>query len=175
MSTEILSGNILKFIFDDINLPPDWPNEIESHGYVIFEVTPINNLSHNEEIKNSASIYFDFNPPILTNSVINTIFKTSTYGSLYSFSCTSMSVSEISNGNSVIIKPNPFDNLITLDFDSEYSGRLEIISITGDIIKKQEISSSEIVQVDLDNLKTGMYIIRLVSNVDTKTFRIMKN
>ncbi|MCW3103133.1 MAG: hypothetical protein JWO09_1573 [Bacteroidetes bacterium] len=73
MFTEILPGNVLKFRFDNIHLPDSTSNEPGSHGYVIYEVMPVAGLSNATQIRNKAGIYFDFNPPVYTNEVLNTI------------------------------------------------------------------------------------------------------
>jgi uncharacterized repeat protein (TIGR01451 family) len=71
--TEVLPGNVLKFRFDAINLPDSMSNEPQSHGYIIFEVKPNASLLNGTTIHNNAEIYFDFNPPVYTNAVVNTI------------------------------------------------------------------------------------------------------
>lgn len=73
MHTEILSGNRLKFVFNNIHLPDSNSNEPDSHGYVIYEAMPLPNLIAGTTIKNRAKIYFDYNAPIITNTVFNTI------------------------------------------------------------------------------------------------------
>ncbi|MBC8172267.1 MAG: hypothetical protein H7X71_00050, partial [Chitinophagales bacterium] len=73
MITQQLEGNVIKFMFTDIYLPDSTTNEPESHGYVIFEVLPAPGLSNGTEIINSSAIYFDFNDPVITNAVLNTI------------------------------------------------------------------------------------------------------
>ncbi len=61
----------LKFYFNDILLPDVNTNEPESHGFVKYQILPKANLSENTIIDNMAEIYFDFNPPILTNVTSN--------------------------------------------------------------------------------------------------------
>lgn len=73
MHTEVLPGNTLKFVFNNIHLPDSNSNEALSHGYVIFEVSPTPNLAHGTPITNDVGIYFDYNPPVYTNTVLNTI------------------------------------------------------------------------------------------------------
>lgn len=70
--TEVLNGNTLDFQFDNINLPSSSFQEIDSHGYVMFEIEPINGVMHNSLVENRVGIYFDYNDPIITNTVFNT-------------------------------------------------------------------------------------------------------
>ncbi|MCE3280258.1 MAG: hypothetical protein K0S44_2449 [Bacteroidetes bacterium] len=70
--TEV-SDNVLLFRFDNINLLDSLTNEPNSHGYVIFEVMPLPGLTNGTNITNDVGIYFDFNPPVYTNTVLNTI------------------------------------------------------------------------------------------------------
>ncbi len=63
----------LTFSFDDILLPDSIVNEPASHGFVNFSIYPKSDLAEFTEINNSAGIYFDFNPPIFTNTTKNVI------------------------------------------------------------------------------------------------------
>lgn len=60
-------GNILNWRFENILLPDSNTNEPASHGYIVYRILPKNNLTQGEIIHNSASIYFDFNLPVVTN------------------------------------------------------------------------------------------------------------
>jgi uncharacterized repeat protein (TIGR01451 family) len=73
MYTELLPGNVLKFSFDSIMLPDSTANESESNGYLIFEIYPDSNVQVGAVVENSVGIFFDFNSPVNTNSVYNTL------------------------------------------------------------------------------------------------------
>ncbi|MFI5171831.1 MAG: SBBP repeat-containing protein [Chitinophagales bacterium] len=73
MFTEILPGNVLKFNYNNIHLPDSTTNEAESHGYVIFEIRPLPATPTGSVIENRSAIYFDYNDPVFTNSVLNTV------------------------------------------------------------------------------------------------------
>jgi len=108
--TEVLQGNVLKFRFDNINLADSTSNEAASHGYVIFEVLPNTGLSNGTTITNNVGIYFDFNPPIYTNTVLNTISdgtintSVSSVGNVITASLPGVSYQWLNcdNGNSII-------------------------------------------------------------------------
>ncbi len=68
-----LFGNIVHFNYVNINLPDSSSDSEGSKGYVSYRIKPLVNLPLGTTISNSASIYFDFNTPVLTNTVTNLI------------------------------------------------------------------------------------------------------
>ena len=66
----------INFFFENIMLPDSMANEPESHGYIIFKVKPRLDeiFEHDEQILNTAYIYFDNNPPIVTNTAYHSFF-----------------------------------------------------------------------------------------------------
>ena len=54
-------------------LPDSNRNEPASHGFVQFSVSPVPQTPLGTIIRNRASIYFDFNSPVLTNTVLHTV------------------------------------------------------------------------------------------------------
>lgn len=81
-STVLNGDGLLEFHFDNIVLPDSTTDEPGSQGYVVFRITPIAGLAGGEEINNSASIYFDDNDPIITNTTYHTIFDCNWMGTL---------------------------------------------------------------------------------------------
>lgn len=67
------TGRDLRFEFADILLPDSNVNEPASHGYVRYSIDRKPNLPIGTRIENVAGIYFDFNAPIITNTVVSTL------------------------------------------------------------------------------------------------------
>ncbi|MBK7336358.1 MAG: DUF11 domain-containing protein [Saprospirales bacterium] len=67
---DLQSGRLV-FTFKDILLPDSTTNEQASHGYVRYRIRHLEGLPENTWVANTASIFFDYNPPILTNTVYN--------------------------------------------------------------------------------------------------------
>ncbi len=59
--------NILIFRFNDIRLVDSFTNEPGSNGFLSFTIDQQPDLDFGTAIRNSAAIYFDFNPPVITN------------------------------------------------------------------------------------------------------------
>jgi len=72
-SVSLDANHLLTWSFIDINLPAASDDEPGSHGFVSFTATPKAGLPSGTEITNGAGIYFDFNPAVVTNTVVNTI------------------------------------------------------------------------------------------------------
>ncbi len=65
----------LVFTFDNILLPDSTTNEPASHGLVGFSIDPKSTIVPGDSIENRVGIYFDFNSPVITNTVLHTIRK----------------------------------------------------------------------------------------------------
>lgn len=63
--------NKVEFIFENIQLP--FPPSEERHGYVLFKIKLKNTLSVGDSFSNTASIFFDFNFPIVTEEAVTQI------------------------------------------------------------------------------------------------------
>ncbi|HRH39774.1 MAG TPA: hypothetical protein PK760_15595, partial [Flavobacteriales bacterium] len=63
---------IVKFIFPNILLPDSNVNEPASHGFASFRIRPTQPLLPGTVIENTANIFFDFNPPVITEPSVLT-------------------------------------------------------------------------------------------------------
>jgi len=71
---EVRDNREVRWIFEKILLPDSTTNLSASQGFVKFRIKPVHSLKLGDTIRNSASIYFDFNEPILTNELV-TVYK----------------------------------------------------------------------------------------------------
>jgi uncharacterized repeat protein (TIGR01451 family) len=63
----------LVFTFDNILLPDSTTHLDGSQGFVDFFIHTLDSIPLDTRIENSAAIYFDFNEPVITNTVFHTI------------------------------------------------------------------------------------------------------
>ncbi|MFK7756922.1 MAG: T9SS type A sorting domain-containing protein [Flavobacteriales bacterium] len=75
MSTTLYPSGRVEFLFENINLPDSSSNLEESQGFLKFNVEFNENLAVGEEINQTGYIYFDNNPPIITNTTWHTIHE----------------------------------------------------------------------------------------------------
>ena len=138
---------VVAFHFYGINLADSASNEPASHGFVSFKVSLDNNLQSGDQIKNTAHIYFDFNPAIVTNTALNTIHQ-------------GMGIEETGN-ESLSVYPNPSDGIYTVRL-SEKSAQenvsLTVYTIAGQPVYRKK-ATSDLIQIDLSQLPAGLYIL----------------
>ena len=79
--TTYLDNNtgMVEFNFDNILLPDHIVDEPGSHGFVKYGIKANGGLSDFTVVQNTANIYFDFNPAIVTNTTTNTLVSLANY------------------------------------------------------------------------------------------------
>ena len=70
---KVTGSNVISFTFKDINLVPRSVNEQASRGFVKFTIIRKKGIPVGSVISNSANIYFDYNLPIITDTIHNTL------------------------------------------------------------------------------------------------------
>jgi uncharacterized repeat protein (TIGR01451 family) len=65
--------NIITWNFTNIRLVDSTHNEPASHGFIAFRIKPQSYLNNGDIIENAASIYFDFNLPVKTNTTLTKV------------------------------------------------------------------------------------------------------
>lgn len=79
---QVDAQQVATFRFERILLPDSNVNEPASHGFVKYRIRPRTGLPHLTAITNSAAIHFDLNPPVITNTVLNTLVDCSLHEAL---------------------------------------------------------------------------------------------
>ncbi len=146
-------GEFVGFIFSNIMLPDSNANEPESHGFVSYKIKALGNLANGTQIKNTASIYFDFNEPIVTNTTLNTIEI-------------ALSIEDFSKGKvNIMLAPNPMRDYTNISISGAADApiTLEVRDITGRLVQ-QQIAEGNIIRVERSNMVSGIYVYQLKQN-----------
>jgi hypothetical protein len=143
----------LKVTFDAINLPPKQEDEVGCHGYISYTVSPKStiNVADEEKICNAALIYFDYEDPVATNIVCNTIKKEMN-----------------SNKCRLIAYPNPVSENFSMElvqdvFMYEKPTIIDWVilrdSLGKIIIEQKNTTQDMVVNLNVSNLTSGLYFI----------------
>jgi uncharacterized repeat protein (TIGR01451 family) len=115
-SWNLAAGDILTVTYNNILLPDSNTNEPASHGLFSFAVSPMeDSIMIPYILYNTAAIYFDFNPPVITNTEFSTIDVT-------------VGLNEINESKSLLIYPNPVTGEVNISLDNK-SGRLDRVTL----------------------------------------------
>ncbi|WP_299365030.1 T9SS type A sorting domain-containing protein [Winogradskyella sp.] len=156
---EITNGSEVNFIFNDIHLPDSTSNEPDSHGYIAFKIKPKSNVQVGDIISGVADIYFDFNPPIITNTVNTEIVEPLSIG-----------YQEL---RSVRIYPNPARDMIDV-ISRQIIDEITLIDINGRVLSTIEVSTTDY-RLDISALSKGIYFLDIKSGDSTSTKKLIKN
>ncbi len=156
---ELYGSGILKFTFDQIMLPDSNVNEPLSHGFVKFRAKQKQTNTPGITIKNRAGIYFDFNAPIITNTVFHTL--------AVNFILID-SVSSVSPGTAtppvVRVYPNPFDETALFELENVQANRLifSLFDVNGRQVRQQIFNKNKF-QFQRDDLPSGVYFFQIAT------------
>ena len=156
----ITNGNFVEFIFDNINLPAEQDDAEGSNGFVAFRIKPKSDVVVGDVITGLANIYFDFNAPIITNTVSTEIVEP-------------LSLNDYSIENQITLYPNPTSGLLNLNFREDIVlSSVIITNISGS--KVLEIKEP-VDNIDLSEYPSGVYFIKFSTDKGAINKRIVKN
>jgi uncharacterized repeat protein (TIGR01451 family) len=141
-------GRVVEWRFANILLPDSNTNEPLSHGAVGFRIRPVQPLAAGTVLSNAADIFFDFNPPIRTN--------------------TSELVASVSTGiqgqgqGQVQVYPNPAHDRITVRMAETQLRQLRSLTVDGRVVRDLRVSGTQ-ADVDLEGLAPGMYLLHAIT------------
>ncbi len=146
-SWKISGRGIVEFNFEGINLPDSVANEPESHGFIKFSVKPKANLSLGDFVANTAFIYFDYNDPVVTNTVKSTIELISWVGNPENF-------------HQISISPNPASDFAEAVFPEilEKGSILKVFSGNGKLVQ-EVLAVGNRAKIDVEKLPAGSYFL----------------
>jgi hypothetical protein len=158
----IYSGNVVEWYFEDIMLPDSNINGPGSHGYVKFKISQQPNNPNGTLIENTANIYFDYNDPVITNTVFNIVYDTV----LIDLIDKTSEPEFIDQGFTLNCYPNPADDYVNINIqlDGSKTCNIIIVNSAGEVIEviKNSYSIKEgnsTLQVDLSSYSKGIYYV----------------
>jgi uncharacterized repeat protein (TIGR01451 family) len=147
---DFLAGDAARFSFINIMLPDSFNDEPNSHGWFQYRIKRKTGTGLGDQVFNTAHIYFDFNPAIVTNTTTNT------YTSI-----TSVKASE--NKPEILIYPNPAQHVLYLreSANKKIEG-VEIYDLGGKLVLAQQFNQP-FVAMSLSPLAKGVYMVKVTT------------
>lgn len=148
--TMSLVGQVLTITFSNIYLKPKNQDEANSQGSIKFAIYTKNNLVKGDFISNKAYIYFDLNPPVITDAAIVRVPKDP--GS---------NITTLKNGYGFSAYPNPAGSKIQIKTEMDLS--LNIYSVKGELLFSGSTSNGYL-EIDISLFPAGLFLIRCGTN-----------
>jgi hypothetical protein len=131
-------------------------NEAGSNGMFVYSIKLKPNLPYGTEIRNKAGIYFDYNEPVITNSVLNTLKEP-----------TGIAPTGSVNKLGFVIYPNPAKAGFTVMADNKIANAAASVAITdisGRTVFNKEMvlqAGKQMIEIKTNNLIDGLYFVNL--------------
>jgi len=152
----IKDESLVEFMFNNIHLPQRDFDDAGSNGYILFKIKPkANTIVVDDTVQATANIYFDFNPPITTNTAITT------YGNTLG--------ADSFSTNQVTVYPNPVKEQLTVTGSDAVLG-LQVHTILGTLVLAQKNKSV----INVSNLQSGVYLLTVTTQNGTTTKKFIK-
>jgi hypothetical protein len=148
-----LQDHTLDVVFDPIILPDTLTNLDASSGWFQFFIDQTADLPDGTIILNAASIYFDFNAPVVTDPVWHTIGRLSVQVSQPKTALTRWNVLGNPAADRCVFQRNTPTAVVT---------RLELYHLDGKLAHVLEIAPGANGVLERSNLPSGMYLFRMV-------------
>ncbi len=153
--TRITEGNKVEFVFENIQLPFE---DDANDGFVTFKIRTKSTLAAGETFSNSASIYFDYNLPIITNTATTSIEL--------------LGNPDFSFGDHFSIYPVPAQDVLNIMANGASIKSVTIYGMLGQVMARH--SGTGISAVDVSHLANGHYIIEIDSDKGRSSTQFVK-
>jgi uncharacterized repeat protein (TIGR01451 family) len=151
-------GNHLTWKFSGIDLPPSIAETTTGKGYIVFQVKPKSGYAIGDVIPNTASIYFDFNPAIVTEPCL-TEFVNALSTDTFAL-------------NDLQLYPNPVKNKVSIS-NSSIIDSVAITSVLGQEILYKSVNDLQ-TEIDLTSFANGIYFVKVSANKKERIIKIVK-
>ena len=150
-----IDNDTVNWIFDDILLADSTTNEPASHGFIRFTIAQNANNPEGTLLTNQASIFFDFNDPIITNEVVNEV-GTPPVLATYNWE----TKEELS------VYPNPTSSMLYFPIN----GKVTIYDAMGNVTLSKNVDQ----ELDVRQLESGIYYYEVLGSEQQLRGRFVK-
>ncbi len=154
---QLKNGNDLTYTFSNIDLPYESANEPASHGWMAYRIKPKSDFAIGDIASSNSNIYFDYNQPILTNTVT-----------------TEMVALEIPDNikDNFILYPNPAADYLTIEMVHPMNAYYKIFDINGKLLQSNAIENMR--PIDLSIFQSGFYFLTIQTWRGSANYKLIK-
>lgn len=150
-----ITGNKVEFVFNNIMLPFDDAN---NDGYVVFKIKTKSDLVLGDTVSNTAGIYFNYNPPVITNTASSTF--------------TALAIDNTELAKLVSLYPNPAEQTLFIKSDGLQIDSVAIFNLLGQEVMK--VTGTNLREINTAKLAAGTYILQAKTNTQSVNLQFVK-
>ncbi len=154
-----LTGDTLKVWFANINLPDSGADYSASQGAILVQTRLKPGLLPGTQLFNTAAIYFDFNAPVITNTVITTLKNELTglqSGETFAFS----------------LQPNPVNEVVYLTGEFDRGATYDLFNRLGQLVRSGNLYGNA-ASLSVAGLPSGVYLVKVRSGNQSAVKRLI--
>ena len=156
-TTRVIQGNQVEFMFNNIQLGFAADN---NDGYLVFKIRSLNSLAEGAVLENTASIYFDYNLPIVTNTSVVTVQTT-----LHTESFETLEL---------VLYPVPASNMVFISNPKHFNVQsVTVYNLLGQSVL-ENVTPGPQGDVNVSTLATGSYVMRVRTELGDGVMRLVK-
>lgn len=147
-------GNVATFTFPNIALPDSSTNLEGSIGYIRFNIEQKVDNPEYYEIDNFADIYFDFNPPVRTNTAIRTV------------SLDALGMSSPLSNDKPLAYPIPATDIVSFVLPETWTSNYYSLTLFDMMGRRMQslLSNGRNCSLLVSKLSSGMYVVVFQTN-----------
>ena len=149
------TANVLTWTFENINLPVSVINTNIGKGHISFRIKPVPGYEVGDVIPNFASIFFESNPAIITNTFLTEFTAPLSTGTF--------------NSELFSVHPNPSNGVVYVTVKStERISNLTVVELLGKVIHSENNVNANQALLNLETLSKGMYLLEIATESGSK-------
>lgn len=159
----------LRWTFANIMLPDSGANQLGSNGFVQFYIKPLASNVLGTQVRNKASIYFDYNAPVVTNETLTT-FDNIVYSN------PSLGGNVITGSQSNVVKALwtlwPIPSHGDFNINLQEAGHVTVTDVTGKSYYSQKLGSG-VHTIRLSDYAAGLYFVKVADSKGVSTKKMI--
>ncbi len=156
-TTKISEGNKVEFILENIDL---LCSDAYNDGYIAFKIKTLPTLVVNDAFTNEASIFFDYNFPIVTNKATST-FKT-------------LGTPDFDFDRYFTVYPNPVKDILNITTkESINTESMRVYNTLGQLVLVVT-NADKVSKIDVSSLIAGNYFIQIKTDKGSSSSQFVK-
>lgn len=164
-SVRFFSNRLLEWRFEGINLPDSTTDFAGSQGFITYRIEPFTTLSIGDKFHNTAGIYFDYNPAIVTNTTEHVVeIETAVFEAN-------------PTGGQILLYPNPAREYVNIRLEGTSATYADVVihDLSGRAVLREHLvlESGVSGRVDVSGLADGLFLMEVQVNGERYVTKVL--